>query len=89
VDTGLVDVRDLMLEQAVKLCQSSVAEEIELEPAHRNLLEERMSAVLLAPAGAHFPRKDTSLGAAGREDWNRLLYTFYTQQDEAVSPCVF
>jgi hypothetical protein len=75
-----------MLEQAVKLCKSSVTEE--LEPAHRNFLEERMSAVLLAPAGAHFPRKDTSLGAAGREDWNRLLYTFYTQQGEDVSPCV-
>jgi hypothetical protein len=71
----------MLPEQAVQLCQSSVAEDIELEPAHRNLLEERMSAVLLAPAGAHFLRKDTSLGAAGRDDLNRLLYTFYTPQE--------
>ncbi|KAJ7077156.1 hypothetical protein B0H15DRAFT_569947 [Mycena belliarum] len=87
VDTVLAPIRETLIAQLPSASESSV-----LDDAHRNILFRRLSALLPATVGSYtLEAKRGNIAvyeAESRHDWDALLYHFYTQGTEILSPYV-
>ncbi|KAJ7077154.1 hypothetical protein B0H15DRAFT_569586 [Mycena belliarum] len=87
VDEVLAPIRKTLIAQLPSASESSV-----LTDAHRNILFGRLSALLSVTVGSYTleakRRNITVYEAESRHDWDALLYHFYAQGTEIISPYV-